>query len=64
LNAQIDINQLPTRFHSLEALKVWHVRRVILDSITYPEAARRLGVSTKTLWEIRRRYKITEMPGP
>lgn len=58
----IPTDALPTRLHSLEAVKIWHVRRVILDSSSYQEAAQRLGITKKTLWELRRKYRLKERP--
>lgn len=52
----------PTRLHTRRAVEAWHARRVISDSYTYQEAADRLGVSKKTLWEMRKRHNITEQP--
>ncbi|GEM_PF-3881285 len=62
LRQRISTDALPTRLHSLESVKVWHVRRVILDSSSYEEAAERLGITKKTLWEIRRRHHLEEQP--
>lgn len=62
LERPIPTNELPTRLHSLEAVKIWHVRRVILDSSSYQEAAQRLGITKKTLWELRRRHRLKERP--
>lgn len=59
----IPTDTLPTRLHSLEAVKVWHARRVILDSSSYQEAADRLGITKKTLWEMRRKHCLKERPG-
>ncbi len=59
----IPTDELPTRLHSLEAVKVWHVRRVILDSSSFQEAAQRLGITKKTLWEMRRKHRLAERPG-
>lgn len=58
----IPTDALPTRLHSLEAVKVWHVRRVILDSSSFQEAAQRLGITKKTLWELRRKHCLKERP--
>lgn len=62
LRQKISTDALPTRLHSLESVKVWHVRRVILDSSSYDEAAERLGITKKTLWEMRRRHHLDEQP--
>jgi predicted DNA-binding protein (UPF0251 family) len=62
LGRPIAPEELPTRLHSLEAVKIWHVRRVILDSSSYEEAAGRLGITKKTLWELRRKHRLTEKP--
>jgi len=52
--------QLPTRLHSMDQVKRWHTIRVLRDSTTYQEAAIRLGVSKKTLWEWRDRMDISD----
>jgi predicted DNA-binding protein (UPF0251 family) len=62
LGRPIAPEELPTRLHSLEAVKIWHIRRVILDSSSYEEAASRLGITKKTLWELRRRHRLKEKP--
>ncbi len=46
----IPTDGFPIRFHSLKQVEEWHIRRVIADSYNYTEAARRLGITTKTLW--------------
>lgn len=56
----IPYDALPTRLHTLRAVERWHVARVIADSHTYEEAARRLGITKKTLWELRRRHEIND----
>jgi hypothetical protein len=62
LGRPIGPEELPTRLHSLEAVKIWHIRRVILDSSSFEEAASRLGITKKTLWELRRKHRLTEQP--
>lgn len=36
------------------------MRRIVRDSYTYIEAARRLGITKKTLWEWRKRYETED----
>lgn len=56
----IPYDALPTRLHTLRAVERWHVARVTSDSYTYTEAARRLGVTPKTLWALLRRHGIDD----
>lgn len=58
----IDVDLVPTRLHTFEEVRVWHARRVILDSTTFQEAADRLGITKKTLWEFRKKHGIRERP--
>jgi Response regulator containing CheY-like receiver, AAA-type ATPase, and DNA-binding domains len=43
---------------SLEEVKLAYIQAVLKSSSSFAEAARILGISTKTLWEIRKRYGI------
>ena len=63
LAQRIPPDSMPTRFHTRCQVKIWHARRVILDSSTWAEAAKRLDISKKTLWMWRDRYGIPEEPG-
>lgn len=56
-------DSVPTRLHTTDQVKIWHARRVILDSSTWAEAAKRLDVSKKTLWIWRNEHGILEEPG-
>ena len=58
----IPLHQPPHRFHTIEQVKIWHARHVLLDSASYEEAAARLDISSKQLWLWRGRYDITESP--
>lgn len=59
---RIPLDSLPTRFDKMAQVKLWHVRRVVADSETWGEAAFRLGMTRKTLWEYRKRTGFKELP--
>jgi|GEM_PF-4930998 len=59
---RIPLDSLPTRFDKMAEVKLWHVRRVVADSETWGEAAKRLGMTTKTLWSYRGRHRFSELP--
>lgn len=62
MDDRIPLESLPTRFHSAEQVRIWHTRRVILDSATFKEAASRLGITQKTLNAWRAKYQLDERP--
>lgn len=57
------IDVLPPATATLEEIRAWHVRRAIRIHDTYKAAAETLGISRKTLWELRDRYNIEQKPG-
>lgn len=62
LSDPIPTEGIPTRFHSLQQVISWHIRRVILDSYSLKEAAHRLGVSPRGLQNMRRDHNICDLP--
>lgn len=48
----------------LETVKLAYIQAVLKESRSFSEAAKLLGISTKALWEIRKRYNIDQLTLP
>jgi two-component system, NtrC family, response regulator AlgB len=49
---------IPTQALSLHEIEQRHIARILGESVTYGEAAARLGIDPTTLWRKRKRYRL------